>query len=300
MTNQATGDSQPGTTAAAHLLLTGNSVEDRVREAIDARTQAVLDAWLAVAALAYSLAFVLATFGDINGIRLNPGMVDESGDKMTVVFLVLAAFFTVSTLAEGLTNSLRKPARQASRPRRFFTAGASALPLLVLLVLAFAAPSIPWPAVLAIAACAAVPMVILALRSASRARKAGIRRPAPMLSGLLDGAGRAITVGLGLALGVLAATTGLPFPLLGSIVFIVFMLALVGTRGGRGGIGAVAPFWGRTQWTAFGCSYLLVLGLAVLLARTSWDLAAVSIVGGILVAAPLVFAAFRPAPIWEA
>jgi hypothetical protein len=300
MMNQATGDNQPGTAAAARLLRAGNTVEDRVREAIDARTQAVLDAWLTVAALAYSLAFVLATFGDINGLRLNPVGVTESDSGMTVVFLVIGAFFTVNALAEGLANSLRKPASRPSGTRRFFTAGASALPLLVLLVLAFAAPLTPWPAVLAIAVVAAVPMVVLALRSATRARRAGIRRPAPALSALLDPAGRAITAGLGVALGALTAATGLPVPLLGSIVFIVFALLLVGTRGTRGSAGTVAQFWGRTQWTAFGCSYLLVLGSAVLMARTDGDLAVVSIVGGVLVAAPLVFAAFRPAPIWEA
>jgi len=300
MSNHTSGADQPGTAAAAQLLEAGHQVGDRVREAIDARTRAILDVWMAVAALAYALAFALACFGTINGVALMPGVGNESDSGMTVVFLVIGAFFAVRALAEGLTKSLRQPARRPSRTSRFFTASASALPLLALVILAFTAPATPWPLVLLIAVVSAVPMVILALRSASRARTAGIRRPQPALSGLLDPAGRAITAGLGLALGVLGAATGLPVPYLGSIAFIVFALGLVGTQGARGSVGAVAEFWGRTQWTAFGCSYLLVLGQAVLLARTPWDLTVVSIVGGVLVAAPLVVAAFRPAPIWEA
>ena len=297
MSNHTSGADQPGTAAAAQLLEAGHQVGDRVREAIDARTRAILDAWMAVAALAYALAFALSCFGIVNGIGMNPGVTNESGDGMTVVFLVIAAYFTVSALAEGVTVSLRRPARRPSRWRRFSATGASALPLLVLLVLSFVAPETPWPAVLAVAVVAAGPMVILALRSAGSARSAGVRRPEPAMSELLDVPDRCITAGLGLALGALGAATGLPVPFLGTIAFIVFTCALLWTRDR---VGRAAEFWGRTQWTAFGCSYLLVLGQAVLLARTPWDLTVVSIVGGVLVAAPLVVAAFRPAPIWEA
>jgi hypothetical protein len=300
MPNQATGDGPPSTAAAAQLLKAGDSVGDRAREAVDVRTQAVLDSWMAVATLAYSLAFALSTFGEVGGIALNPAIVPESGDGRTVVFLIMAAFFTATVLAEGLTNSLRKPAPGPSRMRRFLTASASTLPLVSLLVLTFAAPAAPLIIVLSVAVVAALPMVTLALRSASRARTAGIRRPAPVFTALPDPADRVITVVLGLALGAIGAATGLPDPVLGTIAFIVFALTLMATRGGRAGLGRVAEYWGRTQWAAFGSSYLLVLGLAVLLARTEWDLTPVGIIGGILVAAPLVVAAFRPAPVWEA
>jgi hypothetical protein len=299
MSEHSTGDTRPGSAGAARLLQTGDVVGDRVRAAIDARTKATVDAWMAVAALTYALAVALSCFGDMIGIGPNPGVPKDSFDGPTVVFLVIAAFFTVTALAEGLTTSLRQPLRP-SPARRFFTAGASALPLVTLLVMAFAVPATPLPLVLAIAVVSSVPVGVLALRSAQRARTAGVRRPEPTLAGLLDPAGRAVTAGLGLALGALGTATGLPIPLLGSIAFIVFTLVLFGTRGARGSIGRVAEYWGRAQWTALGCSYLLVLGLSVLLARTEGDRTVVSIVGGILVAAPLVFAAFRPAPIWEA
>lgn len=130
MSNHTSGADQPGTAAAAQLLEAGHQVGDRVREAIDARTRAILDAWMAVAALAYALAFALSCFGIVNGIGMNPGVTNESGDGMTVVFLVIAAYFTVSALAEGVTVSLRRPARRPSRWRRFSATGASALPLL--------------------------------------------------------------------------------------------------------------------------------------------------------------------------
>jgi hypothetical protein len=300
MTNQDTSDEQPGTTAAAQMLKAGDSVGNRVREAIDTRTQATVDAWMAAGTLAYSFAFVLSSFENITRTGVDIGAVDDSGDGRTVVFLIMAAVFTMAFLAEGLTDSLRKPASRPSGVRRFWAAASSALPLLSLLILTFAAPATPWPAVLAVAVVAVVPMVTLALRSATRAHAAGVRRPAPSFSALPDPADRAITAILGVALGALCVATGMPDPLVGTIAFIIFVLALMGTRGSRVGVDRAAQFWGRAQWTAFGFSYLGVLGLAVLLARTPWDLTVVSIVGGVLVAAPLVFAAFRPAPIWEA
>ena len=64
------------------------------------------------------------------------------------------------------------------------------------------------------------------------------------------------------------------------------------------GLSRLAQEWGRTQWVAFGCSFFLTNGLAVVLPRTNGDLALVGIVGGAYVAALVVISAFRPAPIW--
>lgn len=300
MSEYTSDGAQPGTAAAAKLLQASDAVGDRVREAIDARTQAIVDAWMAVAVLAYSLAFALSGLGGFDGAGLIPGVVHTSVDGLNVAFLVLAAFLTAGTLSDGLTQSPHRPRRPGSKRRRFGYSMASVLPFLALLYLAFLAPTAPWPVALMIVAITAVPVVVLAIRSAHQARLAGVRRPEPALSGLLDPTGRAVTVVLGLWLGAIGMLTGPAFGVAGIVTAAAFFLAMLGTRTTRVGLDRLAEDWGRTQWTAFGCSYLLMLGLSVVLSRTTWDLGIVSTVGGILIAAPLVVAAFRPAPIWAA
>ncbi|WP_130178906.1 hypothetical protein [Cryobacterium sp. SO1] len=298
--DEPSGDSaQPGTDAAATLLRASDAVGYRVRAAIDARTRAIVDAWMAVAVLTYSLAFALSGVGGADGMGLIAGVVHTPMDGVNVPFLILAAFLAAGTLTDGLTQSLHQPLQPRSRLRRFGSSLASVLPLLTLLCLAFIAPTTPWPLALAIACSAAVPVVVLAVRSALRARLAGVRRPEASLSALLSPTGRAATAVLGLWLGAIGLLTGTPFGVAGIAAAGAFFLAMLATRTTRVGLDRLAEDWGRTQWTAFGCSYLLMLSLSVVLPRTTWDLDIVSNVGGILIAAPLVIAAFRPAPIWE-
>jgi len=213
---------------------------------------------------------------------------------------VLAAFLAASTLCDGLSQSLRHAHRPGAKRRRFAYGAASVLPLLSLGYLAFFAPTASLPVALIVLTVAAAPVVVLAIRSALQARLAGVRRPEPALSGLLDPFGRAGTAVLGLWLGAIGMCTAPAFGLAGIVVPTAFFLFLVGARTTRVGLDRIAQDWGRTQWTALGCSYVLVLALSVLLPRTDWDLGLVSVVGGILIATPLVIAAFRPAPIWAA
>ena len=299
MHEQHTSDS-PQPDAAARLLQASDAVSDRVREAIDARTQAIIDAWMAVAVLLYALAFALSSVGGPTGTGLIPGVVNTPNDGVSVGFLVLAAFLAVSTLCDGLAQSLQRATRPGAKRRRFVYGTASVLPLLSVGYLALCAPTASLPVALMVLAAAAVPVVVLAIRSARQANLAGVRRPEPALSGLLDPFGRVGTAVLGLWLGAIGVVTAPAFGLAGIIVPSAFFLFLLGTRTTRVGLDRLAQDWGRTQWSALGCSYVLVLALSVLLSRTSWDLGLVSVVGGILIATPLVIAAFRPAPIWAA
>ncbi|TFC59495.1 MULTISPECIES: hypothetical protein [unclassified Cryobacterium] len=253
---------------------------------------------MAVAVLAYSLAFALSGLGGFDGAGLIPGVVHTAGDGLNVGFLVLAGFLAAGTLTDGLTQSQRRPRRPGSKRRRFGYSMASVLPFLALLYLAFLAPTVQWPVALMIVAFTAVPVVVLAIRSAQQARLAGVHRPEPALSGLLSPTDRAVTVILGLWLGAIGMLTGTPFGVAGIVTAAAFFLAILATRTTRVGLDRLTEDWGRTQWAAFGCTYLLMLGLSVVLSRTTWDLGLVSTVGGILIAAPLVVAAFRPAPIW--
>ena len=300
MNDQHSSDSaQLSTDAAARLLQASESVDDRVREAIAARTQAIIDAWMAVAVVVYCLAFAFSNVGGAAGAGLIPGVENTTGEGVSVTFLVLAAFFAASGLTDGLTQSLRHPTGRGAKLRRGY-ATASLLPFAAIVYLVFFAPTASVPLAVLIVAASAAPVVVLAIRSARRAKLAGVRRPEPALSALLDPPGRVGTAILGLWLGAIGMLTAPTFGVAGVIAASAFLLVLLATRTTRFGLDRLAEDWGRTQWTAFGCSYLLVLALSVLLTRTTWDLGVVGVVGGVLVAAPLVIAAFRPAPIWEA
>lgn len=297
MNQQHTSDS-PQPDAAARLLQASDAVSDRVREAIDARTQAIIDAWMAVAVVAYALAFAFSSVGGATGRGLIPGI--ERTEVVDVGFLVFAGFFATITLTEGLSESLHRPRQSRAGLRRAGYVAASMLPFVSVAYLAVLAPTTPWPAALALATVATVPVIVIAVRSGLRARAAGVRRPEPALSGVLDPWGRAATAVLGLYLGAIGVLSDPAFGFAGIIAAITFLLVVLGTRTTRVGLDRLAQDWGRTQWTALGCSYVLVLALSVLLSRTGWDLGLVSVVGGILIATPLVVAAFRPAPIWAA
>jgi hypothetical protein len=287
------------TEAAAQLLQASDIVDDRVREAIAARTQAIIDVWMAAAVVAYALAFAFSSVGGAAGAGLIPGGESTTGNGVSVAFLVLAAFLATSALTDGLTQSLRQPTGPGAKLRRGY-ATASLLPFVAIAYLAFLAPTATWPLALVIVAVAAAPVVVLAIRSARRAKLAGVRRPEPALSALLDPSGRVATAILGLWLGAIGMLTAPMFGIAGLLAACAFLLVLLATRTTRFGLDRLGEDWGRTQWTAFGCSYLLALALSVVLARTTWNPGVVGVVGGILIAAPMVFAAFRPAPIWEA
>jgi len=287
---------QPGTDAAAELLQAGDAVGDRVRAAIDARTQAVIDAWMAVAVLAYVLAVMLSGGGRA-AIGAGAGGTEPTG--LAFAFLILVPFLAATGLEQGLRETLHSANRVRPRLHRALVTAASMLPLLVVLVLVVLWQT-PRPLALLITTVSAVPLLVLATQSARRVRDWGVRRPSPAWRAPLGAASMTATAVLGLWLGAITALSGTTFMIASSITVIGFLFTMILVRDSRWGLTRLAGEWGRAQWTAFGCSYLLVLGLAVVLAHTSWDLPTVSIVGGACVAAPLVIAAFRPAPIWTA
>ncbi|MET0954526.1 MAG: hypothetical protein ABWY68_01160 [Cryobacterium sp.] len=296
MNDQTTGDGpQPGTAAATELLQSGDAVTGRVRAAIDARTQAISDSRMAAAVLAYVFAVALSGTGH----AAIGGAADAEPTGLGFAFLILVPFLAATALEQGLKESLHTTAPARSRLRRALVLGASMLPLLVVLLLVVFWQT-PRPLALLITVVTTVPLLVLAVRSALRARGWGVRRPKPTWLAPLGAASQISTAALGLWLGAIAALSGTTLIVVSSITVIAFLFTMILTQPSRWGLPRLAGEWGREQWAAFSCSYLFVLALAVMLSRTSWDLTAVSMVGGVCVAAPLVIAAFRPAPIWAA
>ena len=297
--NEPTDNRQDGTppsrdaTNAQMLLKTGTDVSTRVHEAIDTRTRAIAETWMAVVTLTYAVTFVLVSIG---------GATDGPVTRLAgldIVFLLLAPFLVASMLEQGLRNQLRiVPTRKSRRHGRLFSS-ASAFALMVILWLALFSGPLPTLILVEIIVLAALPLSALAIRSARLARTGGVRRSAPTTLAPLSLTARAITIVLGASLGMLGAATGFSSSIAAPIASSLLLLAIASMQGSRWGLSRLAEEWGRAQWVAFGCSFVLINSLAVTFVRTDWDLAIVGFVGGICVATPLVIAAFRPAPIWE-
>jgi hypothetical protein len=82
---------------------------------------------------------------------------------------------------------------------------------------------------------------------------------------------------------------------------------MLGFYRSRWGLPAVGSEWGSPQWLGFGASFLLLMALTVVLSTAVHPLPWVGIVGGLIVALPLVAAAFqgstiheRPEEFWDA
>ncbi|TFD62030.1 hypothetical protein E3T39_03180 [Cryobacterium suzukii] len=251
-----------------------------------------------MATLTLALTFVVSSASvSADGWAVSPGF-EISG--LNILHLLLVPFFVASMLELGLRDQL--PAEHTPETRRHgrLVSTASAFALVVLLCLSLFAGPIALPLLVGIVVLAAVPLSTLALRSALLARAAGVRRSAATTLAPLSLNVRVVTLVLGTWLGALGVAAGLSSSIPWSITSAALILAILATRDSRWGLSRLAQEWGRTQRIAFGCSFLLMNGLAAVLARTDWDLTIVGLVGGICVAAPLAIASFRPAPICEA
>ncbi|WP_162942659.1 hypothetical protein [Cryobacterium soli] len=298
MSDQSGDSTSPtGREAATRLLQNGDAVSLRVRNAIDDRTRAIAEAWLGVGVLAYAVCLVFASKGE-DGTGMVPGVQAASPVGLGAILTLLIPFFVASSLERGLQQSLHTTAAAKPGRRRSVVTAASLVPLLFITGLVVFAPATPWPIALVVAFSASLPLGVLSVRSALRARASGVRRPAPTLVAPLSPANQVSMTVLGLWLGAAVACGGLPFPAVGAIIVIGLLFAIGVLDVTRWGLPQLAQEWGRTQWIAFGFSYLTAIIVAVLLARSAWDPSIVSSVGGILVAVPLVVTAFRPAPIW--
>lgn len=296
MSDQANDLGNPSTEAAT-LLHAGTVVRARVHAAIGARTEAISEACLGLGVLIYCLGIVLGSPGE-DGAGIVPGVQSSAPVGLGSAVVLLVPFITASYLYNGVQRQLRTDDLQPQRSR-FVATATSVLPVIFTTVLVVVAPAIPPLAALLLAVGSSAPLAVVAIRSALRARQAGVRRPARYAGAQLSLPSRMLTVALGIGMGAVGALGGLPYPTVGFFVVMSFLVAIGVTVHTAWGLPRLAVEWGRSQWTAFGCSYVATMVLAVMLPRITWNVTVVSIIGGIVVAAPLVFAAFRPAPIWE-
>ncbi|GAA3875301.1 hypothetical protein GCM10022381_17490 [Leifsonia kafniensis] len=287
---------------AASLLRSGEQIGVKVYRSIDFRTQALVQAGTAVAIFLYVTVFLflISTQGDHMAESAAPGS-NNFGTNLLIPFLAL------SYLTLGVRERLKALLPTHRRARAFVVGLLSIVPFLVVGGAAVFGQQIPWGLTLAVACCAAAPAVALAIFSARQARHHDVRPSEPELRAPLSSPAQSMTVALGLVFGASAASGAFFWGALVGLVAAVALLVLIALNRTKWSLAAVGSEWGRAQWLSFGASFALLMVVTVLLARTSFNSPLVGIVGGILVAVPLVIAAFkestireRPEEFWDA
>ncbi|MDJ0376318.1 hypothetical protein [Cryobacterium sp. PH31-L1] len=268
---------------AAHLLEAGAAASARADAAVDHRVLARTQFGIAAAMFIYLSVFLL-----LFGNQTQEAVSGAGPGGYAYGTMLLIPFLVLTQLVMGVRD--RVGVVRAHRPY-LVSALIGLIPFLLLAGLSVLDVSYPWGLNLVAAAAPAVPLAGLGLKAA---RRAGPRsRPvAPIEPGR---PARIMTASLGLYLGLTgmlatfswSALTGLAL-----VIGLVILLALISSRWGLPSLGAV---WGSREWAAYGTSFTLLVTLAVVLARTPWNTPLVGVVGGLIVAAPLVVAAVRGA-----
>lgn len=276
--------------AAASLLRSGQQIGAKVYQSVDFRTQALVQAGIAAAMLAY-LATFLILFGGEGAAPTGSGANDTG--------ILLIPFLALGQLSIGVRERLRVTL-PTHRPRLTLVLGLlSVVPFGAVVVGQIAGQHYPWWLLLIVAVCPAIQPAALAILSVRRMRGGDVRLlpPAPRVP--LSGAAQLVTVGLGILCGFTTAFNGSDWRHIAQLLAMMVLLVMLALYRTRWGLASVGSEWGRAQWLGFGSSFVLLLATAVLLARSPFDSLLVGAIGGILVALPLVFSAFRGSHIRE-
>lgn len=258
---------------AARLLAEGRTLEQKVERNTDLRAYGLIQMCGAVVTSSYIGTFLIT--------MKNPGMSN----------LLLLPMLLFCLLIQGAHNRLRVHLRPTGR-RLWLLMGAALVPFLSLAVLNLFSLAYPWWLNLA-----AVGLVLVVLGGNGIAY---VRRPGaastiePWTNEPLSTTARKVTVAVGAYLGVAAGTSPhMWFGIASAVLTMLIFVALIGWRS-PWGLARVGSEWGPIHWAAFGLSVTLIFALAILITHTSWIILPLSLLAGVLVALPLIVAAFIP------
>lgn len=271
---------------AARLLADADRAGARTRAQTDFRAHAVIQGWVAAALFVYVATYLLLFFNqDPEGAA--------AGHAYSYLGLLMVPFLLFTQLVQGARNRLLISVAMPSRGLRLLLI----LPGLIIFLAAMAASvagvGYPGWVDLVAAAAVAVPLGVLAIGTARKAGGAPSRRlPAPEPTPLGRTAAT-VTVTLGIGFGVIAVLTPYSWFVVATLFsYLALMVLLIGW-GSRWGLPSVGSEWGQSQWVAFGVTFTLLFGLAVVAARTSWNTPLVATLSGFAIAAPLVCTTLR-------
>lgn len=276
-----TRDTPLDAAGAAQLLQAADTARARAAAAVDHRTLARARFGLAGAVFIYLSAFLL-----LFGNQTQDTVSGAGANGYAYANVLLIPFLVLTQLLQGVQNRARV---LRTHRRVLLLVLLGMIPFGIAGALSILDIRYPWGLNLLVAAAPAAPLLWLAGKSARRASAPAI----PALHTALSRPAAIMTGALGLYFGLtglLAAYSWFPLAGLGLGLALVALLTLWTSRWGLPSVGSE---WAAPQWTGFTVSFLLLVTLAVVLARTPWNTPLVGALGGVLVALPLMIAAVR-------
>lgn len=283
---QTDHDSAISPATASRMLADADRVSANAQGRVDLRTQSLIQTWVPLVIFAYVATFLLLFTYPAQVAGAN---VFNAGPMYANILLI--PLLAQTQLIQGARNRLSVSDAKPLKGRKLLFVFLGIAAFIAIAAMSVSGIEIPWWVSILVAVCAATPPAILAMISSKKARIQPQGRLSSGSEPALSKPARHVTLGLGIYLGIAGFSTTLPWFLLAASALLLILFALMLCGNTRWGLMSVGSEWQRKHWVAFGASFLLFFALTLILVRTSWNTTVVGMLGGALIAAPLVIAA---------
>lgn len=273
---------------AARMLREAESVSLQAKGGVDTRTQTLIKRWTPAVLFVYAATFLLLFTDEGNGTAANPASAASYANILLIP--LLAGLMLVQGLRNKLPIAEVKPLQ--GRKLLFLLLGIltfMAVPAANMLGVGFS-----WWVCIIDAAVLAV-ISALATDAWTKNSPAGpLGRTMTLPRKKLGTRARWTTAGLGVYFRLTGAILVFPWFPIAAFVLTICLLALVFFANARWGLTSLGSQWMKRHWLAGGTSAGLLFVLALILVKASWHAPLAGILGGLVVAAPLVAVALKP------
>lgn len=283
---KANHDNEISPTTASQMLANADRVSTSAQGRVDLRTQSLIQAWGPLVIFAYVTTFLLLFTYPTQVAGAN---VFNAGPMYANILLI--PLLAQTQLVQGARNRLPVSDATPVKGRKLLFVLLGIAAFMAIAAASLLGVMIPWWVSILVAVCAATPPAILAVISSKKARIQTHDRPSSGNQQPLSKPARCVTLGLGIYLGIAGVSTTFSWFLLAAVGLLLILIILMICGNTRWGLVSVGSEWQQHHWVAFGASFLLFFALTLTVVRTSWNTPVVGMIGGALIAAPLVIAA---------
>lgn len=270
---------------ASRMLAEATRVSANVRRLADPRIQSLIQTWVPVVVFAYAATFLLIFTAPESTLGASTFV---SGPAYTGILMV--PLLSQVLLVEGARNRITVSEAMPLQGRKLVFVLLGIAAFIAIAAVSVSGVEVPWWLCILAAACAAVPPGILAKRSRSSARQEAVITAEPASQSSPSRTARIATACLGIYFGVAGASTVFSWFPAALLLLVLLLLTLIFARNTRWGLTSVGSEWQQQHWKSFGATFLLFFGLLLVVVRTTWNTPMVGIIGGVLIAAPMIAA----------
>lgn len=273
---------------AARMLRQGEWVSRQAHDGIDSRVQPLIKRWTPVVLFVYAATFLLLFTDTHSGITANPASAASS------VNILLIPLLAGLMLVQGLRNRFPIAEVRPLQGRKLLFFFLGILVFMAVPAASFFGVGIPWWLCLLVAAVLAVIAGLAINAWPKRASGGTIDHAGPVPRQPLVTSERWATAGLGLYFGFTGSIVVFEWFPLAAFVLTILLLVLMGFANARWGLTSLGSQWVKRQWVACAVSASLLFSLALIVVKAGVGEPLVGIIGGLVIAGPLVAVALMP------